>query len=61
MICRRYGEIPDNTAGVENAKFVRLQSELVDYLENQTIRSRRDPTRLMIPNQQLAEQHQITK
>ena len=51
MICRRYGEILDNTAGVEDAKFVRLQSELVDYLENQTIRGRRDPTRLMIPNQ----------
>ena len=33
MICRRYGEILDNTAAVDDAKFVRLQNELVDHAE----------------------------
>lgn len=33
MICRRYGEILDNTAEVDEAKFVRLQNELVENIE----------------------------
>jgi hypothetical protein len=33
MICRRYGEILDDTASVDDAKFVRLQNELVDHAE----------------------------
>jgi transposase len=33
MICRRYGEILDNTVAVDDAKFVRLQNELVDNTE----------------------------
>jgi hypothetical protein len=33
MICRRYGEILDNTAEVDDAKSVRLQNELVDNIE----------------------------
>ena len=33
MICRRYGEILDNAAEVDDAKFVRLQNELVDNTE----------------------------
>jgi hypothetical protein len=33
LICRRYGELLDNTAEVDDAKFVRLQNELVDHIE----------------------------
>jgi len=33
MICRRYGEILDDTVEVDDAKFVRLQNELVDHAE----------------------------
>ena len=33
MICRRYGEILENGAAVDDAKFVRLQNELVDHAE----------------------------
>jgi hypothetical protein len=33
MICRRYGEILDSTVEVDDAKFVRLQNELVDHIE----------------------------
>ena len=33
MICRRYGEMLDNAAPVDDAKFVRLQNELVDNTE----------------------------
>ncbi len=33
MICRRYGEILNNTVEVDEAKFVRLQNELVDHAE----------------------------
>jgi len=34
MICRRYGEALDDAAQADDAKFVRLQNELVDNLEN---------------------------
>ena len=33
IICRRYGEILNNTVEVDDAKFVRLQNELVDHAE----------------------------
>jgi hypothetical protein len=33
MICRRYGEELDDTAPADDAKFVRLQNELVDHCE----------------------------
>jgi hypothetical protein len=33
MICRRYGEVPDDAASADDAKFVRLQNELVDHVE----------------------------
>jgi hypothetical protein len=33
MICRRYGEVLDETAPADDAKFVRLQNELVDNIE----------------------------
>jgi hypothetical protein len=33
MICRRYGEILDDTMAVDDAKFVRLQNELVDHVD----------------------------
>jgi archaellum component FlaC len=33
MICRRYGEILDDTAAVDDTTFVRLQNELVDNIE----------------------------
>jgi hypothetical protein len=32
-ICRRYGEVLDDTASADDAKFVRLQNELVDHAE----------------------------
>jgi hypothetical protein len=34
MICRRYGEMLDNATPIDDAKFVRLQNELVDHVEN---------------------------
>jgi hypothetical protein len=34
MICRRYGEVLDKTAADDDAKFVRLQNELVDHIDN---------------------------
>ena len=33
MICRRYGEELDDAAPADDAKFVRLQNELVDHTE----------------------------
>ena len=33
MICRRYGEILENAACADDAKFVRLQNELVNHAE----------------------------
>jgi hypothetical protein len=33
MICRRYGEALDDAAPADDAKFVRLQNELVDHVE----------------------------
>ena len=33
MICRRYGEEPDDAAPADDAKFVRLQNELVDHIK----------------------------
>lgn len=33
MICRRYGEVLDDAAPADDAKFVRLQNELVDHTE----------------------------
>jgi len=33
MICRRYGEELDETAAADDAKFVRLENELVDHTE----------------------------
>ena len=33
MICRRYGEVLDDAASADDAKFVRLQNELVDNTE----------------------------
>jgi hypothetical protein len=33
MICRRYGEVLDDAAPADDAKFVRLQNELVDNIE----------------------------
>ena len=33
MICRRYGEVLDNAACADDAKFVRLQNELVKHAE----------------------------
>jgi transposase len=33
MICRRYGEVLDETASADDKKFVLLQNELVDHLE----------------------------
>lgn len=33
MICRRYGEVLDDAAAADDAKFVRLQNELVDHTE----------------------------
>ena len=33
MICRRYGEILNNTSAADEAKFVRLQNELVDKMD----------------------------
>jgi len=33
MICRRYGEVLDDSAAPDDAKFVRLQNELVDNVE----------------------------
>jgi transposase len=33
MICRRYGEVLDDSATPDDAKFVRLQNELVDNVE----------------------------
>jgi len=33
MICRRYGELLDESAAPDEAKFVRLQNELVDHVE----------------------------
>ncbi len=34
MICRRYGEILDDAAPADDAKFVLLQNELVNHAEN---------------------------
>jgi len=34
MICRRYGEALDDATPADDAKFVRLQNELVDHVEN---------------------------
>ena len=34
MICRRYSEALDDAAPSDDAKFVRLQNELVDHIEN---------------------------
>ena len=31
MICHRHGEVPDDTEVVDDAKFVRLQNELVNH------------------------------
>ena len=33
MICRRYGELLEKSAADDDAKFVRLQNELVDHTE----------------------------
>jgi len=33
MICRRYGEEMEDAAPIDDAKFVRLQNELVDHIE----------------------------
>ena len=33
MICRRYGEVLENAACADDAKFVRLQNELVNHAE----------------------------
>lgn len=33
MICRRYGEVPGESASPDEAKFVRLQNELVDNVQ----------------------------
>ena len=33
MICRRYGEVLDDAAPADDAKFVHLQNELVDHTE----------------------------
>jgi hypothetical protein len=34
MICRRYGEVLDDTVAADEAKFVRLQNELVNHCDN---------------------------